>query len=108
MPVTQRNRRAVAIEGSFRNYGAIWRAPGVTGIDASVFGSIPAEPERVSRSDSAPLRLTTVILVYKSTRMDAIPYKGFFIVVNVERDTENKLKVLSQIYQNPERAPGYA
>ena len=36
-------------------------------------------------------------------RMEAIPYKGFFIVVKVEleRETKNKFKVTGRIYRNP-------
>jgi len=39
--------------------------------------------------------------------MDAVHYNGFYIVVmvEIERETENKFRVTSQIYRNPEGAP---
>jgi len=39
--------------------------------------------------------------------MDAVQYKGFNIVVKVERElgTPNKFKVIGQIHQDPPQAP---
>jgi len=39
--------------------------------------------------------------------MEAVPYKGFFIVIRVqpERATEKKFQVISQIYRNLEQPP---
>ena len=37
--------------------------------------------------------------------MDPVHYKGFYIVVKVERETETKSKVSNQISRNPEGDP---
>ena len=37
--------------------------------------------------------------------MDAVHYKGFYIVIKVERETETKFKVSNQLSRNPEGAP---
>ena len=37
--------------------------------------------------------------------MDPVHYKGFYIVIKVERETETKFKVSNQISRNPEGTP---